>query len=127
MIINQTEAKEQIIEKEAELLAAFQKCDLHTLDQLIHEDALFVLPNGLTVTKSKVLDNYRSGSTAMTSIQATDPIITLINDNAIVSVNLEMTGNYNDQVISQHFRYIRVWKLCTDIWKVIAVSGVPLK
>jgi ketosteroid isomerase-like protein len=127
MATNQIDIKNQIIEKEAELLTAFQKCDLNTLDKLIHENALFVLPNGLTVTKSQVLDNYRSGNTAMTSIKASDQIISLIDNTAIVSVNLEMTGKYNDSIISQQFRYTRVWKLFIDSWKVISVSGIPLK
>lgn len=123
----QTDIKNLITEKESELLTAFQSCDLDTLDKLIHETALFVLPNGLTVTKSKVLDNYRSGNTAMTSIKASDQIIVLIDKMAVVSVNLEMSGKYNDTIISQQFRYIRVWELIGNSWRVIAVSGVPIK
>ena len=123
----QTDSKNLISEKESELLTAFQSCDLDTLDKLIHETALFVLPNGLTVTKSKVLDSYRSGNTAMTSMKASDQIIMLTDKTAVVSVNLEMYGKYNDTIISQQFRYIRVWELIDNSWKVIAVSGVPIK
>jgi ketosteroid isomerase-like protein len=126
MTTNKTDIKSQILKNENELLNAFRKCDLNVLDELICEDALFILPNGSTVTKSIVLDNYRSGNTAMTSINSSDQKINLIDDTAVVSVNLEMTGKYNDQVISQQFRYLRVWKLFTNSWKVIAVSGIPL-
>jgi hypothetical protein len=62
----------------------------------------------------------------MTSIKASDQKINVIDNTAVVSVNLEMTGKYNDQVINQQFRYIRVWKSFIDSWKVIAVSGVPI-
>jgi ketosteroid isomerase-like protein len=126
MKTNQSDINSHIIECESKLLDAFTNKDLITLDAYIHDSALFVLPNGLTVTKSMVLDNYRNGNTAMSSIKSSDQKINLIDDTAIVSVNLEMTGQYNDQVISQQFRYIRVWKLSNDTWKVIAVSGVPL-
>lgn len=71
-----------------------------------------------------VLDNYRSGETTMTSIKPSNQKINIIDNIAVVSVTLEMTGNYNDQVISQQFRYKRLWKLIVDLWKVIAVSGV---
>ncbi|WP_020603708.1 nuclear transport factor 2 family protein [Spirosoma spitsbergense] len=123
MIIN---IKNYIMECESKLLEAFTKKDLISLDSLIHDSALFILPNGLSVTKSMVLDNYRKGETAMTSIKSKDQKINLIDDTAVVSVNLEMTGKYNEQIISQQFRYIRVWKLCNDNWQVIAVSGVPI-
>lgn len=126
MTTNQTDIENKIIVNEAELLNAFQKCDLATLDNLISGSALFVLPNGLTLTKAMVLDNYRSGGTTMTLINASDQKINIIDNTAVVSVNLEMTGKYNDQIVSQQFRYIRVWKLFIDSWKVIAVCGVPL-
>jgi hypothetical protein len=126
MTANQADIKNHISECESKLLDAFTNKDLITLDACIHDSALFVLPNGLTVTKSIVLDNYRNGDTAMTSIKSSDQKINVIDNTAVVSVNLEMTGQYNDQVISQQFRYIRVWKLFDNTWQVIAVSGVPL-
>jgi hypothetical protein len=126
MTTNQVDIKNQIIECEGKLLDAFTNKDLITLDTLIHDGALFILPNGITVTKSMVLDNYRKGDTAMTSIKPSDQKINLIENTAVVSVNLEMIGKYNDKIISQQFRYIRVWKLHNDTWQVIAVSGVPI-
>jgi len=126
MTTNKLEIENHISESESKLLNAFTTKDLTTLDTLIHESALFILPNGITVTKSMVLDNYRNGGTAMSSIKSSDQKINLISDTAVVSVNLEMTGQYNEQIISQQFRYIRVWKMCNDTWQVIAVSGVPI-
>ncbi|HSY62134.1 MAG TPA: nuclear transport factor 2 family protein [Cytophaga sp.] len=126
MTTKQADINNHIIECESRLLDAFTNKDLIMLDTCIHDSALFVLPNGLTVTKTMVLDNYRNGNTAMNSIKSSDQKINLIGNTAIVSVNLEMTGKYNDQIISQQFRYIRVWKLFNNIWQVIAVSGVPI-
>jgi len=126
MTINQINLNNDIIKSESKLLNAFTNKDLITLDSLIHDSALFILPNGLTVTKVIVLDNYREGNTAMTAIKSSDQKINFIDNTAVVSVNLEMTGKYNDQVISQQFRYIRVWKLFDDFWQVIAASGVPI-
>lgn len=126
MTTESSEINNLILTHEKELLNAFTNCDLVSLDALIHENALFVLPNGMTATKKMVLDNYRAGSTSMSSIEATDQKINMIGDTAVVSVNLEMAGQYNEQVIRQQFRYIRVWKMTDNIWKVIAVSGVPL-
>ena len=126
MTVNEIEKQQQIIEYEKKLLNAFQTKDLIVLDELIHDSALFVLPNGLTVTKQVVLDNYRGGDTTMTSIISSDPKINLIDNTAIVSINLELKGKYFEQEISSQFRYLRVWKLFNTEWKVIATSGIQI-
>lgn len=118
--------KEQIIKNEKKLLDAFANKDLEVVDELLHENSLFVYPNGQTVTKSMVLENYRNGNSAFTTILASDQIINLIEDTAIVSINLELKGKYFDEIVSSQFRYIRVWKLFNNTWKVIAVCGVAL-
>jgi hypothetical protein len=55
-----------------------------------------------------------------------DQVINFIDDTAIVSLDLQLKGKYFEEVIDSHFRYIRIWKLCNDKLKVIAVSGVPI-
>ncbi|HWY37564.1 MAG TPA: nuclear transport factor 2 family protein [Bacteroidia bacterium] len=120
------ENKTQIIELEKKLLDAFGNKDLKTIDDLVHDNALFIYPNGLTVTKAMVIENYRSGNSAFSTIVSSDQVINLIDDAAVVSMNLELKGKYHEQLISSEFRYIRVWKLFNGNWKVIAVSGVPV-
>ena len=115
-----------VIEYEEKLLAAFAAKDLEVISELLHDNALFVYPNGLIVTKANVLDNYRTGNSAFSTITASDRMINLIDDTAVVTMTLELKGNYYDQQISSQFRYIRVWKLFNGNWRVIAVSGVPL-
>ena len=126
MAANQLKTESEIIDCERKLLNAFTAKDLNTLDELIHDSAFFVLPNGITLTKPMVLDTYRTGNTAMTAIAASDQRIHLIDDTAVVTVTLQLTGTYQEQTISAVFRYIRVWKLIDAQWKAIAVSGVPV-
>lgn len=118
--------KEHIIEHEKKLLTAFANKDLVIIDELIHDNALFVYPNGQTLTKVMLMENYREGNSAFTEIISNDEIINFIDDTAIVSLNLQLTGNYFEETINAEFRYIRVWKLCNNSLKVIAVSGVPI-
>ena len=118
--------REQIIDCEQRLLGAFSNKDITLIDELLHNDALFVYPNGQPVTKAMVLDNYRNGNSAFTTITSTDQSINIIGDTAIVTMILELKGKYYEQEISSRFRYIRVWKNCDGAWKAIAVSGVPI-
>jgi ketosteroid isomerase-like protein len=117
---------EEISRHEQNLLDAFQKSDLISIETYLHDDALFVYPNGLLLTKSQVLDNYRSGNSAFNTINTSDQEIKIINKTAVVSVVMELDGMYKDQIIKNKFRYIGVWELFADGWKVIATSGVQL-
>lgn len=105
---------------------AFQQRDISSLDELFHEDVMFVIPNGQTLNKSQVLDNYRGGDMYMSSITTSDLLMHFIGDNAVVSMNVEFSGHYYDNVINARYRYIRVWKLFYGHWKVISVGGIPI-
>ena len=118
---------QQITAFEKKPLDSFANKDLQTIDELIHNDALFVYLNGQTVNKKMVMDNYRSWNSAFTTITSSDPIINFIDDTAVVSVNLELKRKYFDQEISSHFRYMHGWKIFNGNRKIIAVSGVPIK
>jgi hypothetical protein len=120
------ETKNQIIEHEKKLVDAFQNKNLETLDELIHPHALFILPNGLTITKATLLNNYRTGNSAFTSLTASNQLINLINNTAVVSFNLAMQGHYFDKAISAQFCYLRVWQLNNNQWQVISTAGVPI-
>jgi len=118
--------KDEVIQHEKKLLSAFANKDLLVIDELLHDNALFVYPNAATVTKAMVMDNFRHGNSDFTEMISSDEIINIIDDTAIVSLDLKLTGKYFEEVISSQFRYIRVWKIFNDQLKVIAVSGVPV-
>jgi hypothetical protein len=118
--------KDQIAENENRLLKAILESDITVLDELLHDDLLFNIPNGITVTKNMDLDNYRSGSMIVSSILPSDQIINVINDTAIVAVTLVLNGKYGEQSLDGKYRYLRVWKLFDNSWKVIAGSCVLL-
>jgi len=118
--------KEHIASLEKRLLKAFCDYDVVTLDELIHDDALFVLPNAQTIPKSTVLNNYRQKKTEMEIIPG-DCTINLIGDAAVISVNLESHITSADITSQSQFRYLRVWKSFNGAWKIIATGGVPIK
>jgi len=126
MRIDLSDNRNNIMACEAKLLAAFRDNDLSVLDRLIHKDSLWVLPNGSTVTKTIILQNYRLGNTVMQSLIPSDQILNFIDDTAIVSFTLAVKGKYFDQSLNSRFRYIRVWKLFNNDWLVIANSGLQV-
>ncbi|MCX2495918.1 nuclear transport factor 2 family protein [Pedobacter sp. PF22-3] len=117
---------EKIILLENRLLAAIQTGDVEDLNELLHEDLLFNLPNGVTITKAMDMETYTSGKMAVNSIIPAEQQINLINDTAVVSVKIELKAVYNSQSIEGIFRYLRVWKVFDQEWKVIAGSCVAI-
>ncbi|MBT2561142.1 nuclear transport factor 2 family protein [Pedobacter sp. ISL-68] len=118
--------REQIILNEDRLLTAIKNGDIEDLDQLLHEDLLFNLPNGVTITKAMDMETYISGNLVVNSILPAEQQINLINDTAVVSVKIELKAVYTSQSIEGIFRYLRVWKLFDQEWKVIAGSCVAI-
>ena len=116
----------QIIECEKKLLEAFVTCNTEALDELLHDEVVFVIPNGNVINKARVLHNHRSGNATMFAVSTTDLVAHTVDRCAVVSMVLHLDGEYFDQVVHRKFRYLRVWEVFDGKWKVISVSGVPL-
>jgi len=118
---------ETIVNAEIELLTAIKTADVATLDKMLHDDLLFNLPDGQTITKEFDLESYRSGKMKIESLEASDQIINIIDNTAVVSVVILLKGIYDNNPIGNSFRYIRVWKQFDESVKVIAGSCVVLQ
>ena len=116
----------QLKKTEEKLLSAMRSGDIKALNALLHDDLLFVIPTGETVTKQIDLANYESGKLKISHLSSSDQEINRIGDNAIVSVIIDLKGKYLDQAIDGSFKYIRIWKLFGDVWKVIGGAGIQL-
>lgn len=115
-----------IVNAEIELLTGIKNADVSVLEQILHDDLLFNLPTGETITKEFDLNSYRSGKMKIDSLEASDQIINIIGDSAVVAVSVSLKGTYDNNPINGVFKYIRVWKQFDDNLKVIAGSCVQL-
>jgi hypothetical protein len=118
--------EEQIIDCENRLLEAIKVGDIKILDELLHDSLIFNIPTGQTITKEMDIENYRSGIMTVYDISATDRTIKTIENIATVAVTVHLKAKYADQIIDGKFRYLRVWKLFYNSWKIIAGSGVQI-
>lgn len=116
-----------IVNAEIELLTAIKKADILFLEKNLHEDLLFNLPDGNTITKEFDLESYRSGRMKIETLEASDQIINIIENTAVVAVTVALKGKFDGNTIEGAYRYLRVWKQCDDNLKVIAGSCVPLQ
>jgi hypothetical protein len=118
---------ETVVNAEIELLTAIKNADLPVLEKMLHDDLLFNLPTGNTITKELDLNSYRSGKMKVDSLEASDQIIKIIDDTAVVAVIISLKGTFDNNPINGAFRYIRVWKQFGESLKVIAGSCIALQ
>ena len=118
--------KDLIVNAEIELLTAVKNADVSVLEQILHDDLLFNLPDGQTITKEFDLNSYRSGKMKIDSLEASDQIVNIIDNLAVVTVPVSLNGTYDNNPINGVFKYIRVWKQFDGHLKVIAGSCVQL-
>ena len=118
---------EQIIEYEKRLLDAVKTCNIQVLDELLHDNLIFNIPTGQTITKEMDIENYRSGIMTVYDISTSDQTINTIENISTVVVTVHLKAKYADQIIDGKFRYLRVWKLFNNSWKVIAGSGFQIQ
>lgn len=72
------------------------------------------------------IENYRSGILKVSEITVTEQIIKPIDDIFTVVVTLHLKAKYADQIVDGKFKYLRIWKLFDNSWKVIAGSGFQI-
>lgn len=116
-----------VVNAEIELLTAIKNADVLALEKILHDDLLFNLPDGQTIDKEFDLDSYRSGKMKIDVLEASDQIISVIDDTAVVGVTVLLRGKYDGKPLDGIFRYGRVWKRFGENLKVIAGSCVQLK
>ena len=110
---------EQIIELETELIEAIKSSDLKFLNSILHDNLLFMLPNGQIITKQMDLAYHEAGNMLVEQIIPEIEDIKIINDTAIVVVFYDTKGTMLGNPIQGQFRYIRIWKQFNDGLKVI--------
>ena len=114
--------KEEILEIENQLLKGIKTNDVTFLEKVLHDDLLFIAPNGQTVTKEMDLASHRAGEMEVEQLLAKFEEIKIIGDNALVVVVYETKGKMLGKPIEGQFRYIRIWKMFADGLKVIGGS-----
>ena len=118
--------RDAIIKMEDQLLEAIKTSDIDTLDKLLHDDLLFITPDGQVITKQMDLTSHRLGTMVIEELVSTIEQINLIENTAIVIVVYETKGKMLGNPIQGRFRYLRNWSIFDGQWKVISGSCTQL-
>lgn len=112
-----------ILEQENKLYRAIKDGNVSALDELLHDDLLFILPSGETITKEIDLDTYRGGALKVDELLPEIENLNIIDDLAVITLTMKLKGKFNEVSFEANFRYIRFWKKFDDAIKVVGGSG----
>jgi hypothetical protein len=115
-----------ILEQENKLYSAIKDGNITALDKLLHDDLLFILPSGETITKEKDLDTYRDGALKVDELLPEVENLNIIDDMAVITLIIKLSGKFNGVPFEANYRYIRFWKKFNDGIKVIGGSGIDI-
>ena len=121
-----TITQSKVIEQENRLYHAMLTGDINTLEKLLHNDLLFIIPSGEVINKEIDLNTYRDGTLKVDEIFPKIEILNIIDDVAVIVVLIDLKGSYKDQPFETKCRYIRFWKQFKDGLKIIGGSGTAV-
>jgi ketosteroid isomerase-like protein len=104
---------------EKKLMEAIRTDDVGHLESVLHDDLLFLAPNGQVVTKRMDLESHERGDMTVERLSADFEEIRILGDTATVTVVYATKGTMLGHPIEGRFRYIRIWKRFEDGWKVL--------
>lgn len=119
-------SKTDIIEIENKLLEGIKTSNIEFLDKILHNDLLFIAPNGQVITKEMDMASHRAGEMVVEEVTPTTEDIKIMDDTAVVIVVYDTKGKMLGNPIQGQFRYIRIWKLFENGLKVIGGSCFKL-
>ena len=114
--------KIDVVKFEAELVEAIKSSDLKFLNIVLHDDLIFISPNGQVITKQMDLPSHKAGEMMVSQLIPVIGDVKLFNDTAIVVVDYDAKGKMLGKLIEGKFRYIRIWKQFNEGLKVIGGS-----
>jgi ketosteroid isomerase-like protein len=112
-------SKDIILKAEYELIEGIKKSDASILGRLMHDDLLFLIPNGQMITKNMDLESHARGDMVVESLSPSFEEIRIVGDSATVVVVYDTRGSMLGNPIQGRFRYIRIWKEFGDGAKIM--------
>ncbi len=118
--------KEEVIKLEYQLIEAIRTSDIDFIENILHDDLLFLAPNGLLVTKEMDLTSHRLKQMTVDQLIPSFEDFRIIGDTAVSIVVYDTKGVMLGQAISGRFRYIRNWKVINGQLRIVSGACIQI-
>ncbi len=111
---------------EEKLAEAIKDSNIDQLQTLMHDNLVFLSPDGSIITKDIDIASHKSGNMKAEEINIEIERINIDNDIATVIVTYQTKGLMFGKPISGKYKYLRVWKAFGNNYKVICGSCISI-
>lgn len=118
--------EEEIIKLEEELRLAMLAGDVDKLNSLISDSLIFIAPQGEIITKQMDLDVQKNKIQKLSELISSEQQVQIIDNCAIVTVKMKITGTFSNIDISGNYRYIRTWQKTNNSWQIVSGAVIQL-
>ena len=87
-----SEREDALIQAEADLESAMCDANIAALERLLHADATYTAPNGVTTSRTADILAYSSGALKINTLDANDLVAKVFGDTGITLVTLALNG-----------------------------------
>ena len=112
--------KIQIVEVEEQLRQAMIASDTSTLNALLAPSIVITNHLGQLVERQADIAAHESGLIKIHALNPSEQKIQILGEVAIVSVRMQIQGNYNGSFANGDFRITRVWAVINESWHTLS-------
>ena len=110
----------QIVEMEEQLRQAMLASDVGKLNALLAPSIVITNHLGQLVERQADIAAHESGLIKIDALNPSEQKIQILGEVAIVSVRMQIQGNYNGSPANGDFRFTRVWAVVNGGWHIVA-------
>lgn len=119
-------SEDALADAEARLNAAMLSSDVAALDQLIHDELVFTLPDGTEIGKREDLDAHRTGAVDIHSFDVVRSRRRMVGSTAVSRSVCDVAGVASGEAFAGTMRYVRTWSWDDGRWVVVDGSVSPV-
>src|SRR5690348_11963504 len=106
---------------EQQLQQAMINNDIRALEQLIHDDLIFIDVEGNVQGKRNDIESHASGAVIQTAVEFVEaPVMQLHGETAVVAVKAYVKVQLQGNPVEALCRYLRVWLFQDNRWQILS-------
>ena len=119
-------AEQEVTQLTDQYIAALKAKDTASLERIWGDDLTFINPGGLVLTKSQRLADIQSGANRFDSLEASDRMVRVYGDVAVMTSLTTMKGQYGGQEASGQYRVTNVFARRSGAWQIVSLQMTPI-
>ena len=117
----------EVLNVERRWVEAHRNLDLDTISSILADDYRQIQADGRVIGKDELIQTYNSGNRRWEIAESNDYEVRLLGSVALLIGRWRGKGDNNGEVFDYTARFLAVYQLNEDKWKLVSDVSVPLE